>query len=165
MNKRETINLMERIKNIYSMFSYDENKLNEWYRFLKNYTNESVLENYDKYVLEGLERPPLVAELIRNADKVNEEAKPPVYIQCDICRKKLLIGEDDWDIFEKHHRKCSKIDFIDRQTQKTLGEVINKDEYYAMSDDELDSIYRKVMDTYMRMKNSTSFLKRIPDED
>lgn len=165
MKVNEITNLFNRIKKHYNVFTYDETKTEEWYKFLKNYTNESVSENFEKYILEGLERPPLVAELIRGAEKINEETKPPVYVQCDLCGKKLLIGEDDWDIFEKHHRKCSKIDFIDRQTQKTLGEVINKDEYYAMSDDELESIYRKVMDTYMRMKNSTSFLKRIPDED
>ena len=165
MKVSEIVNLFERIKKHYNNFGYDDQKVQEWNKFLKNYTNESVSDNFEKYILDGLDRPPLVAELIRNADKVNEEVKPPVYIQCDLCKKKLLIGEDDWEIFEKHHRKCSKIDFIDRQTQKTLGEVIDKEEYYAMSDEELDSIYRKVMDAYTKMHTSTYFIKRIPNEE
>lgn len=165
MNKKEVLDLMNRIKSIYNTFTIDEDKMNEWYRFLKDYNASDVIKNYEDYVTEN-EQPPIIFSLIRGLSKKKRDNEPEklVKIQCDLCKKLILIGPDDWDIFEKHHRKCSKIDFIDRQTQKTLGEVIDKDKYYAMSDEELDSIYRKVMDTYMKMK-SGSFIKRIPDED
>lgn len=166
MNRKETVELMNRIKKIYNTFTIDEDKVAEWYHFLKDYNPSEVLKNYEEYVTDN-DQPPIIFSLIRGLSKKKREDESVKYvkIQCDLCKKLILIGDNDWDVFEEHHRKCSKIDFIDRQTQKTLGEVIDKEKYYAMSDEELDSIYRKVMDAYTKMHTSTSFIKRIPNED
>lgn len=140
--------LLERIKKHYNNFGYDDMKAQEWHRFLKGYTKESVFNNLDKFILEYYDRPPIVGELIKGATKEFEEERPPVYIQCDLCKEKILIGTDEWDVFETHHRRCSKIDFINREAKRIKGEGIDFNFYRTMSDDELDGRYRKIMNNW-----------------
>lgn len=157
---------MDKIKSIYNTFTMDEQKMNEWYHFLKDYNASDVFKNYEEYVTNN-EQPPIIHSLIRGLSKISKQGAAEKYVkmQCDICRELILVGPDDWDIFETHHRKCSKIDFIDRQSQKLRGEPIDKAKYYALSDEELDSIYRKVMDMYLKTRDNASFIKKIPNED
>lgn len=147
MRINEITKLFERIKKHYNTFGYDEEKVAEWHRFLKDYTEESILKNFDNFILEGNERPPIVNELIKNADKEYLEERKPVYIQCDLCGEKILVG-DDWDVFETHHRRCSKIDFINRESKRIRGEGIDYNFYKYMSEDDLNQRYRKIMDNW-----------------
>ena len=147
MKVNEITNLFERIKKHYNNFGYDDAKVQEWHRFLKNYSSKSILDNLDDFILEGRDRPPIIKELIRGAEK--EEEKEPVTIQCDICKKGILVG-DNWDDFEKHYRKCQKIDFIDRMCLRYKQDHIERIMYYEMSDEELDRRYRKIMDFYLQ---------------
>lgn len=140
MKVTELTKMFERIKKHYNTFGYDDGKVAEWHRFLKDYNNESILKNLDTYILEYHDRPPTMSELIRGADKEITEERKPVFIQCDICKKKILVG-DDWDVFETHHRRCSKIDFIHRRRGINLT---NKNDY------EIDRAYRESMEEWKR---------------
>ena len=157
MVRNEFETLLKRIKDIYTDFDVNED---EWWNIFKDYSYNEVITNLQNY---NGNHAPIYKSLITGLKK--EVKKAPVYIQCDICREKLLIGDNEWDKFEKHHRKCSMIDFIDRQSQKLRGEPINKELYYAMTDEELNNVYRKVMDAYLKVSNGASFIKRIPNED
>lgn len=149
MKTKEIITLFERIKKHYNNFGYDDAKVAEWYRFLKDYTSESILDSFDNYLLQGHEQPPLVTTITRYATKTDEPVEEPKYTQCDICGELILVG-DDWDEFEKHHRKCSKIDFINRQSKEIHGKEITKSIYYNMSDDELEKNYRQYMNNWVK---------------
>lgn len=148
--------LLERIKKHYNTFGYDGGKITEWHRFLKDYTSESILKNLDTFILEYHDRPPIVGELVRGATKEEEPERKPVYIQCDICKEKILVG-DDWNVFETHHRRCSKIDFIDRESKRIRGEGIDYNFYKFMSDDDLDQRYRKIMDNWKEQHKEICF--------
>lgn len=149
MNVKDIKNLFERIKKHYNNFGYDDAKVTEWYRFLKDYTPESIYDSFDKYLLQEHDQPPLITALIRNAQKTNEPVAEPVYIQCELCGELILVGED-WNVFEKHHRKCAKIDFINTMSLRTKKKPINKQEYYNMTDEELEKAYRPIMDYYLK---------------
>lgn len=166
MNKKEVLDLMNRIKRIYNTFTIDEEKMNEWYLFLKDYSASEVLKNYEEHVTSN-EQPPIIHSLIKGLSKVKKQGAPEKYvrIQCDLCGELILTGPNDWDVFETHHRKCSMIDFIDRQSQKLKGEPIDKEKYYALSDEELDRVYHKVMDIYLKTRDGASFIKKMPNED
>ena len=151
--------LFKRIKSHYQMFTTDEAKLKEWHRFLKDYSKEDVFDNFDKYLMQQHEQPPMVITLNRGLKKTIEEPEQLVYVQCDLCKQKILVG-DDWDAFDKHYRKCKKIDFIDRQSKQIRGEGINKEKYYSMTDEELEQNYRPIMDYFLKNNNGT-ILKRI----
>lgn len=133
MRVNDITKMFERIKKHYNTFGYDDTKVQEWHRFLKDYSNESIARNLDKYILEAYDRPPIVGELLRGAEKeFNDEIKP-VYIQCDICKEKILMT-DDWSEFNRHYRRCQMKDFIRRQEGVGIVE-----------DDELEERYNKAM--------------------
>lgn len=147
MKQNDVITLFERIKNHYNIFVYDDNKVKEWHRFLKDFNNSEVLDNLDKYILEYHDRPPLVFELTRGLEKNTTPEVKEQCIQCDLCKQ--LVYCYDWSEFDKHYRKCQKIDFIDRQSKAIRGYGITKAIYYNKSDEELDRDYRKVMDNWV----------------
>lgn len=148
MRENEIIQLFERIKMHYNTFTYDTNKITEWHRFLKEYYFKDVLDNLDRFILEYHDRPPLVFELTKGIERIpRDHILEEKNIQCDLCRK--IITYYEWDEFEKHHRRCEKIDFIDRQSKKIRGEGIDKIKYYNMSDNDLDTRYRKIMDNWV----------------
>ena len=73
MNYSDVKKLFGRIKSYYNMFTYDDNKANDWYKFLKSYDAREVNDNLDKYVSESNEQPPLVYALIRGLDKIEKK--------------------------------------------------------------------------------------------
>lgn len=158
MKTKDIVTLFERIKKHYNNFGYDDAKVAEWYRFLKDYTPESILDSFDKYLQQEYDQPPLITTLIRNATKTTEPPRDPKYIQCELCGEAILVG-DDWEVFEKHHRKCQKIDFIDLMSMRYKQEHIEKVIYYEMSDEELEKRYRKVMDYYLKQPKKEIFTR------
>lgn len=149
MNAKEIKELFEKIKRHYNVFTYDDGKIQEWHRFLKDYRKEDILENFDRYLLEQHEQPPMVVSLNRGLHKEEQEEQLH-YIQCDLCGEKILVGNSNWEDFEKHHRKCEKIDFIDRQCKAIHGKGITKETYRAMSDEELEKNYRQYMNNWVK---------------
>lgn len=148
MNVKQITELFERIKAQYNMFTYDSNKVKEWSRFLKDYDSEDVNKNFDKYILEYHDRPPLVFEVTRGLEKIEKEPEKYVYIQCEYCKERILVGDDDTP-FEKHHRKCSKIDFMDRQSKEIRGFGVDKAHLRELSDEKLDAKYKKIMNNWV----------------
>lgn len=156
MKTKEIVALFERIKKHYNNFGYDDAKVAEWYRFLKDYTADSILDSFDKYLLQEHENPPLITTITKYATKTEEPVQAPKYIQCELCGEFVLVG-DDWDVYEKHHRKCEKIDFIDRQSKEIHGKGITKSIYYAMDDDELEKNYRPYMNNWVNTHKDIAY--------
>lgn len=141
MIRREYDTLLKKIQSIYPTFSVDEE---EWWNIFNKYSYKEVCENLENY---DEDRPPLYMNLVKG---LKEEVKrKPAYIQCDICKEKILVA-DDWDVFEEHHRRCSKIDFIDRECKRIKGEGIDYSFYKFMSEDDLNQRYRKIMDNWKK---------------
>lgn len=148
MKQNDIITLFERIKSHYNVFVYNDEKVKEWHRFLKDFNNSEVLDNLDKFILEYHDRPPLIYELTRGLEKIEKEPEKYVYIQCEYCKERILVGDDDTP-FEKHHRRCSKIDFMDRQSKEIRGYGVDKAHLRELSDEELDTKYNKIMNNWV----------------
>ena len=149
MNTKDIMTLFERIKKHYNIFGYDEEKIREWHRFLKEYSPIDVLNALDRFVLEYHDRPPFLNELTRGLTKVVEPDVNYVEIECDLCKKHFYVG-NDWEEYNTHRRKCEKIDFIDRQAKEIHGKGITKEVYYNMSNEELDKNYRMYMKNWIK---------------
>jgi hypothetical protein len=158
MTRNEFTTLFKRIESEFSNFSAD---YDEWYRVLSNYSYNDVLNNLKNY--RG-NTPPIYSTLIRNL-KVEEKINDWITC-CDICKERITIHNNDMTEYEKHFRKCSKIDFIDRMCVKFRGHHVATAKYYEMSDSELDSAYHKIMNFYLQNKDKDEkeFLKDFPDE-
>lgn len=148
MKTTEIGNLFERIKKHYNTFGYDEEKIKEWHKFLKDFTNDSVLDNFDKFVLEYHDRPPFVYELTRGAIK-NEETNE-MRLQCEFCKEYI-----EYSNYETHWRRCDKIDFINRRAKELKGEGIDYNLYRTMSDTELNERYRKIMEHLVKTQDTS----------
>lgn len=152
MSVKEIRELFERIKRHYNMFTFDDDKVKEWYRFLKDYSSEDVNRRLDEYLTYEYDNPPLCMSLTKNIEKQNV-GKTSWVTECDICKERITIYDDDMEEYEKHHRKCSKIDFIDRIVFRYKGQHIASVKYYQMSDAELEDNYQRTMKYYMEHRD------------
>lgn len=134
MIKREYEQLLKEIRAIYPEFEADERLL--------DFTYASIKKNFGRHKGKAI---PTFEELIKGVDP--EDLDKPVILQCEYCKGKELVRDtNEW--IDKH-RKCQKIDFIDRQSKQIRGIGINRLKYYQMSSYELEKNYRKVMDNYI----------------
>lgn len=148
MTRNEFNILFKNIQNEYSNFDGD---YDEWYGVLIEYSYEDIKKALNS---RNKNTPPIHTHLIKGLKP--EEVTEPKYIQCDLCGKLILVGKD-WDVFEKHHRRCEKIDFIDRQSKKIHNTGITKEIYYAMSDEELEKNYRAYMNNWVNTHPDIAF--------
>ena len=166
MNTKEVKELFERIKSFYNMFVYDDKKILEWHKFLKDYDCGEVNNAFDNYVNNSYDNPPLVYHLARGLNKIETPEENSWITCCDICGERITIYNNDMTDYEKHFRKCSKIDFIDRMSMKFKKRNVAKCKYYEMSDSDLDIAYHKIMNFYLQNKDKDEkeFFKDFPDE-
>lgn len=164
MRENQIIDLFKKIKIHYNTFVYDTDKVKEWHRFLKDYDSDDVNNNLDNYITTGYENPPLVYSLIKGIAKIEAPQEKEWVTRCDICGTEIRIYGDDMSDFDKHYRKCQKIDFINRMSNKYRGINVALAKYYEMSNEELDKAYRKIMDFYVQHREETDLLKQFPEE-
>lgn len=141
MTRDEFNKIYTTIQNEYSGFNGD---YYEWYDILSEYSYEEVLK---KVLDRRSSTPPIHTHLVKN---LKQEIKIKDWItECDYCKTKILIHNNDMTEFNKHYRKCQKIDFIDRMCMRYKHDHIPIVKYYEMSKEELNRRYRKVMDYYV----------------
>lgn len=166
MNKIEISDLFERINNHYNTFTRSEEKIEEWYRFLKDYDVKDVNRAFDEYLSYGYDNAPLVYSLTKNISKVKEVEDDDWITCCDLCKEKIVIHNNDMSNFDKHYRRCQKIDFIDRMSKRFRGQGVSMVKYYEMNDSKLDNAYNKIMAFYRQNRNvDAKILKEMPSEE
>ena len=153
MTRNEFNTLFKTIQNDFSDFNAD---YDEWYKMLCNYSYQDVLKKYNNY--KGT-TPPIYSTLIKN---LKEEEKIEDWITCcDICKQRIVIHNNDMEEYEKHFRRCSMIDFIDRMSVKFRQQHITIVKYYQMNDEELQINYDKIMKFYRENKDNKEILKKM----
>lgn len=133
MTKRDYDSLLREIRGIYPDFKDNKDLL--------NYKYNEVRKNFLHHKGEDT---PTYQDLVEGLCYENDQ---PVILQCEYCKEKELVSNTNEWIAK--HRKCQKIDFIDRQSKQIRGIGINRLKYYQMSSYELEKNYRKVMDNYI----------------
>lgn len=88
-----------------------------------------------------------------------KEGKLEMRIQCDLC--KTWIPYSSWEEYDTHWRRCSKIDFINRQAKELGGKGIDYGLYREMSNEELDRRYRQIMNNYEKSHSKQEILEMI----
>lgn len=158
MTRNEFNTLFKTIQNDFNDFTGD---YDEWYKMVCDYSYNDVLKKYNSY--KG-KTPPIYSTLIKNL-KVEEKIDDWITC-CDICKQKIVIHNNDMEEYERHRRKCSKIDFIDRIVFRYKGQHIASVKYYQMNDEELEENYQRTMKYYREHRDSKpTILKEIPEGD
>lgn len=115
----------------------------DWYKELIDYPYIPVLNNLKNHKSINA---PIPKQLIGKLEK--EEKIEDWITECEYCKKRFTIQNNDMTDYEKHFRKCSKIDFIDRMSKRKHGKGIERADYYNMQEDIFERIYRKAMEYY-----------------
>lgn len=128
----------------------------EWFGILSDYSYQDILKKLNERTSTTA---PIHTHLIKGLKK--EEVIEDWITECDLCKARITIHNNDMKEFDKHYRKCQKIDFIDRIVYRYKGQHIASVTYYKMSDEELEENYRKTMDYYLKHRGTTNILKEI----
>lgn len=142
MRREEFNKIFNYVKNEYSDFTGD---YDEWYGVLGEYAYQDILKKIQE---RRTSTAPIHTHLIKGLKP--EEKIADWITECDICKERITIHNNDMTDYETHRRKCSKIDFINDISLRIKHEPINKSVYYNMSDTELEKAYRQVMDYYLK---------------
>lgn len=148
MEKRETINFMQRIRSYYQEFTMDDFKIEEWHSQLKDYDAKDVNERLDKHLKSETygDYPPklnyILAGIIKTKDK---DAVRKYIIVCENCGREL-----DYFNYDAHIRKCNAIDYVIREMKKYLNKVVTREQLENMSDanfwDKYDAMLQIIKD-------------------
>jgi hypothetical protein len=140
MTKDDVKKLFLRLKSHYPSFDSENYKLDEWYKYLKEYDSLSINDQFDKYLKSDYATyEPKVSGLIKYAKKVNEKNKP-IYIRCQLCKATMLLEH-----YDKHYHRELSVKYIEKMALKHFNKEIDFNKYMLMDDKEFDERYEKLL--------------------
>lgn len=141
MNEREVSDLLDRVKLHYQHLSLSDELLEEWFRVLKKYKNEEVINNLDKYLMieKNRDRIPNPFDLIDGliTQQQKEKLKNDYLIDCNLCHKTMTLSE-----YDSHYSKCLKIRSV-MTILKRKGQAVEYDELFRYDIDTLEKFLNK----------------------
>ncbi len=145
MNLEQIDDLLARIKIHRPYFMKDMKKeeqillKKEWYKVLINYDNSEVNFELNEYLKDPSNdsKIPAVYNLVSNLKKIankNVDYEPRVY--CKICNANIGLKN-----YQKHHDRCSSIEYLSKMALKYLNMKLRKEELRNLSDEEFEKLY------------------------
>ena len=134
--------VLKRIEINYPSFVNDDYTRSEWYRELKDYTLEDVMEKLEQHFRSEQygNQIPKVYFLTKYLTKEQDKGKELTGSErCHVCNKWINIKE-----FEKHFDRCSSVDYLNRRNIQHFNKPIDKEKYMIMEQKEFDEKYNKM---------------------
>lgn len=134
--------ILNRIKVNYPTFVNDDYTRSEWYRELKDYSLDDVMEKLEQHFRSEQygNQIPKVYFLTKYLTKEQDKTKKLIGSkQCNVCHK--FIGIDD---FETHFDRCSSVDYLNRRSIDYFEKPIDKEKYMNMEQRLFDEKYNKM---------------------
>lgn len=159
MEKKETINFMQRIRSYYQEFIIDDFKIEEWHNQLKEYDAKDVNERLDKHLKSETygDYPPklnyILAGIIKTKDK---DAVKKYTIVCANCGKAL-----DYFNYDEHIRRCNAIDYVIREMKKYLKKDVTREQLENMSEQNFWDKYDAMLELIKSKLPDNSGKKRL----
>lgn len=142
MIKNEVKEILKRINSNYPEFVIDEYKQNEWYKELKDYSYEDVMNKLEQHMRSadyGAYAPKLYF-LTKFLTKESEKGKHIDYnIECRICKK--YVNKESYD---EHYERCLDVEYITKIRKKYFNQIIGEDKkeiFRKMNKDTFDVKY------------------------
>ena len=136
MRDDEIRELLERI-DIHYNTDYSKNKglINEWKKQLKKYEAKDVFGKLEEYLKSEFgNNAPKLYYLIKDLKTPDEKYQlQNLHTKCNYCGQ--IINMDE---FEHHHARCLEIEYIEKNVKKYLDQQIVRDDYFKMSDSDLN---------------------------
>lgn len=143
MEKKDVETLLKRIKYNYNEFRIDDYTMVEWYKELKDYALEDVMDKLEQHFRSEQygNSVPKVYFLTKYLVKEKEKnAIKQFNVRCQYCNE--LVALENYD---KHSSKCRSIKYIQKQAIKYAGREIDEEELRMLDDDSFEQYYNKVL--------------------
>ena len=142
MELKEVSMLLKRIKSHYQEFIVDDFKVNEWYKELKDYSLDDVMEKLETHLKSEQygNQIPKVYFLTKYLTKTKDKNKKiEGIIECHLCHKLIEMEE-----FENHFDRCSSVDYLNRRNIDYFNKSIDKEKYMNMDQRDFEEKYNKM---------------------
>ena len=144
MNRDEVTELLNYINLNYPQYEVDGTIIDAWLNELQVYDLEDVKKNLKQLMSEDLysKTPPLLSRIIRGLTPKSEKldfTKSVIY--CPRCHKGFNSHEEE----DEHFGKCSSVDYVIKETRKWFKKELTRKELFAMSDEEFQERYKKLL--------------------
>ena len=153
MERKEVQILMKRIKNNYSEFVIDDYAVSEWYKELKDYSLEDVMNKLEQHFRSEQygNQPPkvyfLTKFLIKAKDK-NKNDLDNIKVRCQICGKIIKYSE-----YKAHYERCLSVDYLNAKNKEYFDKEIDKEKYRNMDEKEFKQKYDKFCEFVLERTN------------
>ena len=159
MELKDVKTILTRIKVNYPAFVNDDYTRSEWYKELKDYSLDDVMEKLEQHFRSEQygSQIPKVYFLTKYLTKEKEkELKEEIFLGCQICGKTVSLEE-----YDKHFDRCSSIDYLNKQSIKYFNKPIEKEKFYFISDDLFQEKYDKVLNYILNHTDNEEEIKHI----
>lgn len=132
MEKKDTINFMQRVRSYYPEFTIDDFKINEWHSQLKDYDTQDVNNRLDKHLKSETygDYPPKLNYIIMGLTKAKEKGiVKEYYVACNNCGEGVNYSQ-----YDEHYRKCSAVDYVIREMKNYLGKEVTREQLLKIDD-------------------------------
>lgn len=138
---------------------------NEWYRILKEYDYQDVVDNLESWLSDSDNRfyLPDVYILTNGIYKIQEKNKPMEFkIMCPYCNKWF-----PYQGFKKHEDRCSSVEYIIKNYKKLFNKELSRENLWDLTKEEFEQKYYTSLELFLKevepnsleYKNITNILK------
>lgn len=145
MELKDVKMILKRIQVNYPNFVVDGYVQSEWYRELKDYCLEDVMQKLEQHFRSeqygnSIPKVYFLTKYLKKAKEKKEVDKGRILTTCTLCGDTISLAE-----FDKHYERCSNIDYLNRKSLKFFNKEIDKSKYKNMIDEEFNAIYDKFL--------------------
>lgn len=143
MEKKDVETLLKRIKYNYNEFRIDDYTMVEWYKELKDYSLEDVMDKLEQHFRNEQYGNSVPKVYFLTKYLVKEKEKKSIQqlnVRCQYCNE--VVKFEDYD---KHSSRCRSIKYIQKQALKYAGREIDEEELRMLDDQSFEAYYNKVL--------------------
>lgn len=154
MEKKDVETLLKRIKYNYNEFRIDDYTMVEWYKELKDYALEDVMEKLEQHFRNEQYGNSVPKVYFLTKYLVKEKEKKSIQqlnVRCQYCNEVVTFEQ-----YDKHCAKCRSINYIQKQALKYAGREIDREELLMLDDESFEQYYNKVLGIVERQTKEPS---------
>lgn len=169
MERKETIEFMQRIKSHYQEFIIDDFKIDEWHKELKKYDYADVNKKLDEHLASETygEYIPKVHFLTKHLIESKDKGKIRHYVvKCQLCNKDIPD-----ELYDSHFKRCLSSKTIVKDMEYYFKLKVDYEQLMKMSEQEFEKTYVRYLNKMTEAKNLPELRKKVilqclyPDKD
>ena len=121
---------------------------NEWYRVLKNYDYQDVVQNLEKWLSDSENKYflPDVYSLVNGIYTTEEKNRPMDFkIMCRYCKKWFLNNE-----LKTHESKCGSVEYIITNYKRLFNKDLSRETLWELNDEEFERKYYSSLELFLK---------------